>query len=186
MKKKRLFFLIIIMVIAIPTLAFSLLGIGSDAASKKGYAMEAYVYPSTDTTEWEKASVKEKIAMCRIPQETLEKMTEEQLVQAVFDFPFLCNVFLYSTMESGVQNIERNSDAYAELLKREGAKDALLQKLYSAQADVKDAWKNDALAVLTLYQEDIVADMSAEEIESVAAVSSMIDAGYMEEVIGRK
>lgn len=183
MKKKKLFFMIAVTVIAIPALLFSLLGVGS-AASKKGYAMtEAYVYPSTDTPEWEKASVKEKIAMCRIPQETLEKMTEEQLVQAVFDFPFLCNVFLYSTMESGVQNIVRNSDAYAELLKREGAKDALLQKIYSAQAEVKDAWRNDALAVLTLYQEDIVADMSAEEIESVAAVSSMIDAGYMEEVI---
>ncbi len=188
MMKKKIFFLLAAIVIIIPILALSLLKISS-ASAKEDAFVGRYSYPSIDTSEWEKASTEEKITMCRIPQEVLDSMTEEQLVQAVYDFPFLVNAFVYSALKDGVRNIERNSDAYAELLKRKGAKDALLQKItevFSEQQEERNAWKKDALAVLALYQEDIVEKMSAEEVQSVASFSSMVDAGYVEEIIKGK
>ena len=53
---------------------------------------EAYEYPVTpNDPEWaELGSTQARIKACRIPQEVLESMTEEQLVQAEFNNPTTC------------------------------------------------------------------------------------------------
>ena len=60
-------------------------------------------------------------------------MTEEQLVQAVLDFPFWIELFVYSHVKTGVKSMEKNCDAYAELLRRGTAKEALLTKAAQLQ-----------------------------------------------------
>lgn len=190
MRKKRILFLGITMFLLFFILHPDLSAKANVNSEEESRSAGTYIYPSFDTPEWKQyTTAEERIAACRIPKEILEEMTEEQLVQAVYDFPFLVNIFVYSALKDGVRNIERNSDAYAELLKRKGAKDALLQKItevFSEQQEERNAWKKDALAVLALYQEDIVEKMSAEEIQSVASFSSMVDAGYVEEIIKGK
>lgn len=81
---------------------------------------EVYKYEVTpDDAEWEQLeSVEDKISACRIPENVLANMTEEQLLQAVWDFPFVYDVFSYSSTEEGVKNLENICDAYEELISR--------------------------------------------------------------------
>ena len=105
-------------------------------------------------------TVEDKIEACRIPQNVLNSMTDEQLVQAVLDFPFLCDVFLYSSTEEGVQNLEEICDAYAELLRRDNAKEILMNSvnnrasLQTINLSAEEEVKNEALAALIVYQEE--------------------------------
>ncbi len=144
MRKKRILFLGITMFLLFFILHPDLSAKANVNLEEEGRSAGTYIYPSFDTPEWKQyTTAEERIAACRIPKEILEEMTEEQLVQAVYDFPFLVNIFVYSALK-------------------------------------------DALAVLALYQEDIVEKMSAEEVQIVASFSSMVDAGYVEEIIADK
>ena len=80
-----------------------------------------YVYPITpEDEEWDRIdSVEEKIEACRIPQELLNEMTNEELYQAIMDFPFLCDIFVATSQEEGVESLEKTCDAYRELLSRD-------------------------------------------------------------------
>lgn len=66
---------------------------------------------------------------CRIPETALKKMTDEQLAQAVADFPFLINVTLSASHADGVKYLAEESDAYRTLLLRKNAKGALSDKV---------------------------------------------------------
>lgn len=136
----------------------------------------SFEYPITpDDPEWkELGSVRNKIEACRIPTEILDKMTDEQLIQAILDFPFLIDLFLVNSKEDGVKSLERTCDAYRELLSRSSAKDALLNKVEqqasvcSTEISVEEEFINNALGVLILYQEDFVGKLTVNEVNAIA------------------
>ncbi len=147
---------------------------------------QTYEYEITpEDPEWELLeSVEDKIAACRIPTDILKKMTDEQLIQAIFDYPFVYDVFVYSSIEMGVQSLAETCDAYAELITRNSARDALIQ-VASEQSETmrislsaEDEIKNEILAALILYQENIKNNLSAEEIKIVDEISSITDVRY--------
>lgn len=144
-----------------------------------------YVYPITpNDSAWEKLqTVENKINACRIPQNILDKMTEDQLVQAVLDFPFIYDIFVYSTLEKGVENLEKISDAYRELLKRENAKDSLMGRVYKETSNRTRVLSitseqeiiGDILSVISLYQKDFQNTFTLDEISSIDKIFSMAD-----------
>lgn len=147
-----------------------------------------YEYPVTsEDAEWNSlGSVSEKIEVCRIPNDELESMSDEQLVQAVLDFPFLYDIFAAPNFEVGVSSLEEISDAYYELIGRESAKDALyaalLQLGEDADLSVEDEIKMDALAVLIIYQDVFQYDMNIDELETIGQLSSMIEVSATDEL----
>ena len=66
----------------------------------------------------------------RIPQDILYRMSDEQLAQAVADYPLLANVHLYcSSPDELAFELFKISDAYKELIFRENAKEILIAKI---------------------------------------------------------
>lgn len=97
-----------------------------------------YEYPFTpEDEEWAELSLGEKRKACSIAQNVLDSMTDEQLAQAILEFPFLCDINLYGTKEYAATVIAQTSDAYAELLKRGTGKDALISKMKEIAEDEK-------------------------------------------------
>ena len=84
------------------------------------YTITEYTYPITPgTSEWESLETfSERLSVCRIPQDTLDLMTTDALVDAVMEFPFLANVFIYENREIGFANLLNQCDALRELLTR--------------------------------------------------------------------
>ena len=68
------------------------------------------------------------VKKCRIPEETLEQMTDEELAQAVADYPYLTFVLLSSSSESMSETFAEDCNAYKELLTRKKGLQALSDK----------------------------------------------------------
>lgn len=156
-----------------------------------------YVYPLTPANdEWKLLeNYQDKLEVCRIPQEVLKSMTDEQLVQAIADYPLIYDVFFFSDVKQGVEYFAKTCDAYSELLKREGAKDVLLNEIMCRKAvgtietaeeneknasetvkmSAKDKTVFDTLIVLTLFQESIGAELSDDEALSLISASDFAD-----------
>ena len=156
---------------------------GSAISSEEEYEGADFEYPIVPgTEEWDKlGSVANKVAACRIPQDILSKMTNEQLIDAILDFPFLYDIFAYSTEEEGVKSLEYICDAYLELLNRDDAKDSLVEtmnqrsKTRSIDQSISDEIKNDALSILILSQDDFEDSISEEDISIIAEAATIVE-----------
>ena len=117
--------------------------------------ISVYEYPIVpgDDKWLELETVNDKIEVCRIPQETLENMTDQALIQAVLDYPFICDVFAYDEQDLAIRSLEKNCDAYSELIRRDSGKDSLINtiekrnenKKTSRSLSAKEEVENDIL-----------------------------------------
>ena len=118
--------------------------------------IESYTYPITlDSPEWFSYTVLEKVEMLRIPEETLSRMTDEALVQAIVEYPYLVDLGLYGTIEDGVSVCRGYFSALDELLKRESGRNALAVSGFRAvesAAGKASADKEDTHSTFVMYQ----------------------------------
>lgn len=81
-----------------------------------------YEYPITiNSADWFEYSVLEKVEMLKIPQAVLEKMSDDAVVQAVLDYPYLVDIFAYNDIQEGYESFANYCSAFGELLKRDSA-----------------------------------------------------------------
>lgn len=85
-------------------------------------------YPITeDSDEW--GSLKthdDMVAACNVPEELLEKMSTEELVDLMLDYPLLGDLRMYDNLNEGFYFLSQNSNVLAEILKREDGAHELL------------------------------------------------------------
>ncbi len=143
---------------------------------------ETYEYGITPAdSEWsELGTVEEKVEACRISEDLLEAMTDEQLLQAILDFPFIIDVYAYSSIEMGVESIEDICDAYAELLKRDTALDSFMEEASYRmtgldQVSTEEEINNDILAILVLFQDDFQDELTQDDVEKLSLLSNMVE-----------
>lgn len=103
-----------------------------------------YEYPDIKSMEYD-----EKVDACRIEQEILDKMSTEELAQAVVDWPLLTNIGL-SSYYVEYEELYEKCDAFAELMSRNDAKEIFTAKV----EEVKKTSKDDDIKVLIL--QDII------------------------------
>ena len=89
--------------------------------------LEHYEYPITSASpEWADMTVAEKVEMLKIPQEKLGAMTDEELIQALADYPFLIDLNVYGkSTEESIETMRGYCSALGELLSRNTAVDSL-------------------------------------------------------------
>ncbi|MGN0083537.1 MAG: M56 family metallopeptidase [Bacteroides fragilis] len=112
------------------------------------------VYPiQPGTEEWEKlGTVQNKKEACRIPCTILKEMTDEELIRAVLDYPFLVEIFLVDDHSIGAKNVYNDCDALQELLSRHTGGMVLTAfmneraKVSSISAD--EEFENDAIRII--------------------------------------
>lgn len=144
---------------------------------------DRYVYLlMPDDPEWiEMVDYSEKVTACRIPETVLESLSNEQLLQAIIDFPLLSGIFTFSSLKEGTEHLEKVCDAYAELLRRTGAKDILLDEIFfrnnkgRSVITAEEEIILDTLVALTIYQEGFCESLSFEEAELLADASTLVE-----------
>ena len=110
---------------------------------------EHYVYPIDVTSDnWFDYTVLEKNEMLRINDETLGKMTDENLVYAIADYPYLVDYLAYG---EDVLRFSKYCSAMGELLSRETCADSL--KKYSRQIieEYKSNPREDGRSTIVSY-----------------------------------
>ena len=150
---------------------------GNDEKMFNGY----YIYPTVNTYKgWSDLNTRDKVELCRIPQETLESMSDEQLMQAVLDYPFISEIHMYPTMEYGVEVFESICDAYAELIERECGLETMIEVVNQRVAKgvdnitAEEEIQNDQLATMIFYQMKFQDELTDDEKEIVKSISRLV------------
>ena len=140
-------------------------------------------YPTIPgTEEWDELeTVESKLAACRIPQDVLLSMTDDELVQAVIDYPFIIDVFLNDDYRVAVDSLISNCDALRELLRRGSAKPSIMrileQRLQNAELNGLTSYDeiiNDALCVIVGYIPECCECLTRYEAELINSSTHMI------------
>lgn len=69
--------------------------------------------------------LKERITACQIPDDTINSMTTETLLNSVLDYPFMIDLLAYDTCREGFLNVYANFPALQKLLERNDLGNAL-------------------------------------------------------------
>lgn len=165
--------------VAACVLVFSCVGIGIRQiaqAKKTAYT----VYPGN--SEWNNlGDVESKVAACRIPEEDLREMTDDDLVEAILEYPFLLDLFTADDVRSCVKWQEENCDALRELIRRGTATELLLAKVKELYIDVHvegsydfmNEQRHDALCLILFYAPECRKKLTEEDVE-ILKRSSMV------------
>ncbi len=158
--KKKILQIFSILIVFGATFLFVCSGNGKSSPGFEGY----YEYP-----DYRAMSPLLIISKCRIPEATLEVMTDEQLAQAVADFPLLIDIGAASSYEYGIKCLTKDCDAYKELLTRENAKDALMSTFMKLDEDEEGRLADKfMLAIIFFHEKNFKGTLSEEETEYAA------------------
>lgn len=93
----------------------------------------AYDYPvKVGTNEWYKLeTIHDKIAACQIPEDILQRLSTEALIETIRNYPLSVNIYAYDTIDMGYEKVKSQFNAIEELENRiksnEGNSRQLLQ-----------------------------------------------------------
>lgn len=131
--------------------------------------------------EWEQlGSVEDKIRACAIDEEILRNLTDEELVQAILDYPFIIDLWLVDDYRIGVQSVCKNSDAFRELLSRDNAKDILMnwlkgKSVFDLQSvSAEGEMQIGQIALLLMYTDQLAETVTKEDVEILNGFSSVL------------
>lgn len=111
----------------------------------------AYTYPVVPgSDEWNKlSSFNEKVAVCQIPEDILQKLYTDALVESVVNCPIIVNMFAHDTVEFGFDQVKGYFNGLSELCMREDAVDEL--KVYAENLDSEDVISVKVVETLIEY-----------------------------------
>lgn len=64
--------------------------------------------------------------MLKLNEQTMDEMSDEELVKAIADYPYLVDIYAYDTMKEGLLQFQETCDAYRELMGRENGKKSFI------------------------------------------------------------
>lgn len=127
MKKRKWlkWVLLLVVLIVISLLVVCIVKVAANSQSKEiTVAYEYPIVPGTD--EWKQLDTHVKmLEACQIPEEILENLTTQALVETVMNYPLLVEMFAYDTAEAGYQAVYNNFNGLRELQERSDAIECL-------------------------------------------------------------
>lgn len=152
--------------VVVITFAVLVAGVGSCILWKESRYEGYYEYPSIEDYLTADLLVMD----CRIPEETLRSMSDEQLAQAVADFPLLMDVYAFSSPGLATEALARQSDAYKELLSRRNGKKALIAKMKELQEKAPDSITIELLRTVVLDEKSWEDSLTEEEMQFLSGL----------------
>ena len=92
---------------------------------------DSYNYPIyPGMTEWANfATGQQMVDACQIPKNTLSKMSTQAIIQAIWEYPLLHEIFHRYQYQSDLVSLFSTNNAYVELTQRKDAGSALFERL---------------------------------------------------------
>ena len=88
-----------------------------------------YDYPiKPGTSEWrELKTYQDKLEVCQIPKDILEKLNTSELLQTCLNYPFINDMLAYDNINEGCDRVIKSFNGLSELLKRKNAYNAIIR-----------------------------------------------------------
>lgn len=140
----------------------------------------AQLYPVTVTDEWEDMSREERVAACQLSEEDIDEMSTEELLQYVLNYPFMVDIYAFSTFEQGFYHVFEEFEAISLLVDREDYGETLIDT-YAAvpvvtsvqtrsNTDYQNIWDLGILEIL-IAQPEMTETLSSSEIADLATTA---------------
>jgi hypothetical protein len=97
------------------------------------YSIDSYTY----SVDYRSLPPSQRKAALQIPNETINKMTTKAIVQAVFDYPMIIDIFLANDFTRGFIGVFGDNNAYLELLRRDETSKFLLERLLATADNIE-------------------------------------------------
>ncbi len=166
MRKKLYGIAALLSIFCIAILFFAILSVGrrKAAPSYEGEWLTAegnYTYPMTPyKEEWVQLDILERRESCNMPQELVDMLTTEELVNAALDYPLKMDYIGFSSPEKGLEHLKGSSNVYRELFEREDIIENLLKAYRELQVDydllvsetVSNPWEKSGYAKELILQ----------------------------------
>lgn len=111
-----------------------LLSLTALASEKTGTDNTPYQFPVIPgTSEWESFRTKqEMLDVCQIPEDKLENMTTEALLETVMNYPLIDNFIVFNTIEDACDVMSDDFNGFRELFSRNDVVPILLERYSTA------------------------------------------------------
>ncbi len=87
-------------------------------------------YSFTEDEDWLHLSRDERIESCQIPEDIVDSMSTETLLESVLDYPFMIDMLAFNTYEEGYERVKSEFPALQELIERDNLSSALIDEYY--------------------------------------------------------
>ncbi len=126
-RKKALMFLVA------TSMALTSTGLFATTTQNTTYSYEI------DSDAWNSStSKKERVDMCQIPEDILDTLSTEALIDTVLDYPFFNDIYFFNSLQDGFENLKAQFNGLNELLNREDVGQKLLNKYESVDAEMDE------------------------------------------------
>ena len=153
MKSNKYVILLIVFVLFLTGSNYHVIN-ASDGKKNNHTITSPYQYPvHVGSEEWNTLDLCEKREACRIPSELIEKLTTKALLLSILDYPFICDIELYSSIEEGIAVLQESFPPLNELLTRADAIDTLEEYITAFQQE--ETSDNDVISIKYWIAEDL-------------------------------
>lgn len=179
--KPKLLIIVLCIIVLFSALSAPVFAIDMNESSVSEYTIDYYEYPITvDSPSWFQYTVLEKVEMLRIPEKILNRMSDEALVQAIVDFPYIGDIYYYgSGVYDGVHTVAKYCSALNELITRESGirtlksygQITIQNKLstYSATSDYRDSFEAQVLSDIIMVLDTNTTALQSPALATVAS-----------------
>ena len=105
------------------------------AASSISYSYYDEIISKTD---WDNMSRSERIAYCQLSKDTLNKISTNNLLNIVLDYPFIIDVYAFDNIDYGIDLVKNQYNGLEELLSRDDLDEVLLNHASIASYSLND------------------------------------------------
>lgn len=112
---------------------------GNDKNEEKSFRS---IYNVINTEEWSKMTREERVSACQIPSNQLSQMSTNELLQAVLEYPFWVEIFMFDTIELGYRHVLTECEALQTLVARPDRVETILDVYQNTK--VVESIKTDA------------------------------------------
>ena len=159
--KKRKSIQIVLIIVLIFTFNFSFT---FAQGTESEYSInEPYEFPITQyDDQWKEFETKaEALSVCQIPEEILNKMTTEALLETVLNYPFIIDYIAFNDYKDAADNMMRDFNGFSELLSREDLTEVLLEAY-----DESDLVSYQEFQAMETDSENMILDIESSNIRS--------------------
>lgn len=129
-----------------------------------------------DNDEWVNfESRDEMIKACFIPTEIASKMTTEELIEVIYEYPMLNDIMYYNNANDGLEVLKKECNAYYELLTRKNSGEKLIEFVETKNLSKEaKSLRDQSIKVLLSDKNMIFSDEKQVEAEKILSTSKGI------------
>lgn len=101
---------------------------------------QVYVFPVLQgTAQWKSFKThQEMLKACQIPENILKNMSTADLIQTCLNYPLIGDVYAYSNVKNGIENISKQFNGFAELFTRNDNFNSLMSEFEQSRLILND------------------------------------------------